>query len=188
MEFFNEMEPLLRSFWYIAIPTSVIFCIQSVMTFMGADSHDGTQADFDSDLEHGDSVFQLFSLRNLIHFLLGLSWSGISFYSFISNKLLLGLVSVGIGILFVYLFFVIIRQLQTLAEDNSFRISSVLYMTAEVYLTVPAFKNGRGKIMVSVNGTFHELDAMTENEKIETGSLVKIVRIENQNILIVEKI
>ena len=42
--------------------------------------------------------------------------------------------------------------------------------------------------MISVNGAFHELEAMTENDKILSGAVVKVVRIENSNILIVETI
>ena len=42
--------------------------------------------------------------------------------------------------------------------------------------------------MISVNGAFHELEAMTENDKIQSGSVVKVVKIENNNILIVETI
>ena len=42
--------------------------------------------------------------------------------------------------------------------------------------------------MISVNGTFHELEAMSENNKIQSGSVVKVVKIENNNILIVESI
>jgi hypothetical protein len=77
---------------------------------------------------------------------------------------------------------------QKLAEDNSFKISNTLNKTAEVYLTIPENKKGKGKIMISVNGAFHELEAMTENDKIQSGSVVKVVKIENNNILIVETI
>jgi hypothetical protein len=42
--------------------------------------------------------------------------------------------------------------------------------------------------MISVNGAFHELEAMTENDSIATGAVVKVVRIENNNLLIVETI
>jgi len=41
--------------------------------------------------------------------------------------------------------------------------------------------------MISVNGAFHELEAMTENDRIPSGSAVKVIKIEN-NILIVETI
>ena len=158
------------------------------MTFIGVDSSDGLDADFDGDLNGAEAPFQLFSLRNLINFLLGFSWTGISFYTIISNQLFLIILSLAIGILFVYLFFIIIKQVQKLAEDNSFKISTTLNKTAEVYLTIPENKSGKGKIMISVKGAFHELEAMTEMEKIPSGTVVKVVRIENNNILIVETI
>lgn len=188
MEIFQNIEPLLRVFWFIALPASIIFIIQTILTFIGADATDGLDADFDSNLEGGDSTFQLFSLRNLINFLLGFSWGGISFYSTIENKTLLVTVALAIGVSFIFLFFVVIQQLQKLAEDNSFRIEKALNKTAEVYLTIPEKMSGKGKILVSVNGAFHELPAMTENERIPSSTLVKIVKIENNNIPIVEKI
>ncbi|MBK8845701.1 MAG: NfeD family protein [Bacteroidetes bacterium] len=186
MEFLSQMELLERAFWYVAIPASIIFILQSVMTFLGTDSHDGTQADFSGNLDGNDAPFQLFSFRNLINFLLGFSWSGISFYSIISNKLLLVVVCLMVGASFVYLFFFIIKNLMRLSEDNSLKLTSALNQTAEVYLKIPASKNGKGKIMVSINGSFHELDAMTNGEAIPTGAIVKVVSIDN-NILIVNK-
>lgn len=188
MELLENLDPLLKSFWFIALPTSLIFLIQTVMTFAGVDSADGISPDFDGDLNGSDAPFQLFSLRNLINFLLGFSWTGISFFGTIENKIILIVVSLAVGILFVYLFFLLIRQLQTLAENNSFKIINTLNKTAEVYLTIPENKKGKGKIIVSINGSIHELEAMTEKEKIPSGSVVKIIKIENNNILIVETI
>ncbi|MBL7899249.1 MAG: NfeD family protein [Crocinitomicaceae bacterium] len=188
MEFFESMEPLLRTFWYIALPATLIFLIQSVMTFMGMDAHDGVDADFNSDLSHTDAPFQLFSLRNLINFLMGLGWGGICFYTTIENHLLLTGVALLVGIIFVALFFFVIKQIQKLAEDNSFKIEETINKTASVYLTIPAAKSGKGKIQISVRGSMHELDAMTEGEKIETGATVKVVRIEASTLVFVEKI
>jgi hypothetical protein len=188
MEFFENLDTLLKTFWYVAIPTSLIFVVQMIMTFLGVNSHDGLDADFDGDLSDGDTSFQLFSLRNLINFLLGFSWTGISFYNSIPSKAILILVSVAVGLVFIFLFFIIIKQVQKLAEDNSFKISSALHKTAEVYLTIPENKKGKGKVMISINGSFHELDAMTENDRIPSGAVVKVVRIESDNILFVETI
>lgn len=188
MEILENLDPILKTFWFIAIPSSLIFVIQTILTFLGTDATDGLEADFDSNLEGGDTPFQLFSLRNLVNFLLGFSWTGISFYNFISNSLLLFGLSVIIGIGFVYIFFIIIRQLQKLAEDNSFRITQTLNKTAEVYLTIPEKKSGIGKIMISIRGSFHELSAITEQGKIPTGAIVKVVKIESDNILVVETI
>jgi hypothetical protein len=187
MEILNDLDPILRSFWYVAIPASIVFLFQTIMTFMGSDASDGLSADFDGDFEH-DEPLQIFSLRNLINFLLGFSWTGISFYNLIPNKILLIVVALGIGVLFVFVFFVIIKQMQKLSEDNSFKISETLNKTGEVYLNIPASKTGHGKILISIKGSSHELTAVTEHEAINTGTLVKVSKIENNNILIVTKI
>ena len=188
MDYFNTLEPLLRTFWYIAIPVSAIFIIQTIMTFLGSDATDGLDADFDGDLEHGDEPFQLFTFRNLVNFLLGLSWTGISLYNTIPNKTILVALSVGVGMAFITLFFMIIKQLQKLAEDNTFKIESTLKKTGTVYLRIPAGKTGNGKVQISINGAFRELDAVTNGDSIESGASVLIVNIVNQNLVQVERI
>lgn len=60
--------------------------------------------------------------------------------------------------------------------------------TAEVYLTIPENMTGKGKILVSVKGSVHELEAMTQGEKINSASTVKIVSLNNNAIPVVEKI
>jgi hypothetical protein len=82
----------------------------------------------------------------------------------------------------------LIKQIQKLAEDNSFKLEFTINKTAEVYLTIPANKSGQGKIIISVNGAYHELEAMTDNDKIPSGKKVKVIRIENNNTLIVNLI
>lgn len=188
MELFDNMDSLLKLFWFIALPSSFIFIIQSVMTFLGSDASDGVSADFDSNLDVSDAPFQLFSLRNLINFLLGFSWTGISFFNLITNTTLLITIATIIGAIFVLLFFVIIKQIQRFAENNSFKYSKTLNKTGEVYLPIPEKKSGFGKVLISVNGSVHELDAMTENERIESGKIIKVTKLESDKILIVEKI
>lgn len=188
MEYIENLDPLLKTLWFMALPASLIFLIQTVMTFAGVDSHDGINADFHGDLHGMDAPFQLFTFRNMINFLLGFSWTGISFYNLIDNKIVLIAISFAVGAAFVAFFFMMIRQIERLAEDNSFKIESALQKTASVYLPIPAKKKGTGKIQVSIRGSFRELDAVTENEKIETSAMVKIVKIENNNLVVVERI
>ncbi|MDD3079053.1 MAG: serine protease [Paludibacter sp.] len=188
METLLNLEPLLRVYWFIAIIASLIFIVQTILTFTGSDATDGIEADFDGDFDGSDAPFQLFSFRNLINFLLGFSWSGISLYKSIEGKALLIFVSVVIGALFVYIFFLVISQLLKLSEDNSFSISKTINKSADVYLTIPAQRSGKGKVLVSVHGSLHELDAITDGEKIPSGAMCKVVAIENDQLLIVEKL
>ena len=184
-EFFASMDGAQQFYWYIAIGASVIFIIQTIMTFIGADADTGVDADFDGNLDSGDSPFQLFSLRNLINFLLGFGWAGVSLYNLIPSKVVLGIVALLVGIVFIAIFFFIMKALMKLSEDNSFKIEDTIGKTADVYLTIPAAKNGKGKIFISVKGSTHELSAITTNtDAIKNGSLVKVVGIEG-DILIV---
>ncbi|SMP17939.1 hypothetical protein SAMN06265367_102821 [Algoriphagus winogradskyi] len=188
MEFLDGLDPQLKMFWYIAIPVSLIFVLQTILTFVGSGGSDGLEADFDGDLDSADAPFQMFSFRNLVNFLLGFSWTGISFYKLIPNTTLLIMLSLAVGFAFVYFFFLIIKQIQKLGEDNTFRLEKTLDKIAEVYLAIPGRMQGKGKIMVSLNGSVREIDAMTEQDKIETNATVKIKRVESGNILIVEKL
>ncbi|MFM1932221.1 MAG: hypothetical protein RL226_1524 [Bacteroidota bacterium] len=184
MEFFEGMDSVLKTFWFIALPASLIFIFQTIATFIGADAGDGLEADFDGDMD-GDGGFQIFSFRNLINFLLGFGWAGVSFYSLVSNTWLLMLIAFAVGVAFVMMFFMIIRQLMKLSEDNSFKMTDTLNQTAEVYLPIPENMSGKGKVLISVRGSMHELDAITEGDRIPQSKLVKVVGIENERILIV---
>lgn len=184
-EFFANMDGTQQFYWYIAIGASVIFIIQTIMTFVGADADTGVDADFDGNLDGEDSPFQLFSLRNLINFLLGFGWAGVSLYNVIENNILLAIVTFLVGVLFIAFFFFIMRALLKLSEDNSFKIEDTIGKTADVYLSIPAAKTGKGKVFISVRGSTHELSAITNSvDEIKNGSLVKVVGIEG-DILIV---
>lgn len=191
MDYFNSLEPLLRTFWFIALPVSLIFLIQTIMTFMGFDGSDGMDADFDGDLDadvDGGGVGQYFSFRNFINLLIGFSWTGVLFYDDIANKSVLVGLAVAVGLLFLVLFFWAINQVKKLAEDNTFRLEQTIGKVAEVYLAIPADMGGKGKVLVSVQGSTHELEAITSSAtKLETGSMVKVLSIENDSILKVEK-
>ena len=187
-DFLENLESMHRLFWYVALATSLVFLVQTVLTFLGSDSSDGVNADFDGDLNHVDAPFQLFSFRNLVNFLLGFGWTGVAFYDTFENKLFLIILAVAVGTAFVVVFFFLILQILKLTEDNTFKIENLTGKTGEVYLNIPANMSGKGKIQISINGSHHELAAMTRSEEnIPSGNSIKVISIEDK-ILIVSKI
>lgn len=186
-EFFSEMPVLQQSFWYLAFFASLIFVFQTVMTFIGTDASADLDADFDGDFHNVEAPFELFSFRNLINFLLGFSWTGVAFYGKMPEAFLMIFATV-VGGIFVGIFFLIIKQIMKLQEDNTFNVNNALGKTAQVYMNIPAQKAGSGKVQLSIHGSFHELEAVTEElEMIRAGESVRILKVENQ-VLIVEKI
>ncbi len=184
-EFFASMDATQQFYWYVAIGASVIFIIQTIMTFVGADTDTGIDADFDGNLDGVDSPFQLFSLRNLVNFLLGFGWTGASLYNSFENKFILGVVAFLVGSLFILIFLLVMRALMKLSEDNTFNIEDTVGKTADVYMNIPASKGGKGKIFVSIKGSTHELSAITASEEdLRSGSLVRVDAIEGGILLV----
>lgn len=190
MDLFNSLEPLQKFFWIIALCASLVFLIQTIMTFVGL----GTDADVDAgpmdgsvDSMEDGSLSGVFSFRNLINFLLGYGWAGALLFSSIEKGWLLQVVAIAVGLAFVLAFVFMFRQVMKLSHDGSFKMSEAVGLKADVYLRIPAARSGRGKVQVSVKGSVHEVDAMTDrNDEIATGGQVKIVKVLGDDLLLVE--
>ena len=60
--------------------------------------------------------------------------------------------------------------------------------TGTVYFSIPAHKEGMGKVQVTVQGGVRTLDAMTEDdEPLKTGSIIEVIEVINDDILIVTR-
>ncbi len=191
-ESYNALPPMMRIYWAIAVAASIVFLIQMVLTFIGIGDTDGDMGDF-SDMGDGDGstmdaggVLSLFSLRNVVNFLLGLGWGGVCFSDRISNPLLLSLVALLCGCLFVAIFIVMLRQLMKLQGNGNFHIEECVGLTCSVYLRIPANRTGAGKVQLSFHGSVLEIDAMTNGELLKSGSRVRVLEIIDSHTLLVE--
>ena len=190
MDLFNSLEPLQKFFWTIACCASLVFIIQTIMTFIGL----GTDADVDAGPMDGsvDSIEDgalsgVFSFRNLVNFLLGYGWAGVLLIDDLEKRWLLQLVAIAVGVLFVLAFVFMFRQVMKLSHDGSFKMSEAVGLKADVYLRIPAARSGRGKVQVSVKGSIHEIDAVTDNDaEIPTGGQVEIVEVLGDDLLLVK--
>ncbi len=186
MDKFLSLELSMQIFWGIAIVTSIFFVIQTIMAFMGLDADTDDGASFETVEMEGLSGY--FSFRNLINFLLGYGWGGVLLQSAIPNKVWLEVAAVGVGLVFVLVFVFILRQVMKLSTDKTFQLDEALGLIADTYLRIPAAKKGTGKVMVSVRGSMHEIDAMTEGEDIPTGTKVRVTKVIGSELLEVERV
>ena len=190
MELFNSLEPLQKFFWVIALCASLVFLIQTIMTFVGL----GTDADVDAgpmdgsvDSVEDGSLSGVFSFRNLINFLLGYGWAGVLLFDSFEKRLVLQLVAIAVGLVFVLAFVFMFRQVMKLSHDGSFKMQEAVGLKADVYLRIPAARSGRGKVQVSVKGSVHEIDAVTDSDKeIATGGQVEILEVLGDDLLLVK--
>ena len=190
IELFNSLEPLQKFFWTIACCASLVFIIQTIMTFIGL----GTDADVDAgpmdgsvDSMEDGALSGVFSFRNLINFLLGYGWAGVLLFDDIEKRWLLQLLAIAVGLLFVLALVFMFRQVMKLSHDGSFKMSETVGLKADVYLRIPAARSGRGKVQLSVKGSVHEIDAVTDKDaEIPTGGQVEIVEVLGDDLLLVK--
>ena len=185
IETFSAMPVMLKVYWICAVAASIFFIIQAIAVFMGFDSDsdfDGGGEDFDLD------GFHLISVKSLTSFVLGFGWAGVLFWDDFSG-IALSAISIGVGLVFMLLIAFLMFQIMKLNRDNTFHTTATVGKIAEVYLRIPAHKKSSGKVVVSVNGSMHELEALTnEANDIPTGGKVRIVEAVDEDTVIVEAI
>lgn len=187
IEWYSQLDTTMQVYWGCAIVGSVIFAIQTILTLIGMDSD--LDMDTDIDLGDGDTMdvgggLSLFSIRNIVNFLVGLGWGGVCLSSVITNKIVLGIVAVLVGLFFVWIFFVIKKQTKKLESNGAFDIQRCKGKVADVYLRIPANGSGMGKIQISINGSIHEVDAKTEGDALPSGSKVNVVEVVDNYVIV----
>ena len=200
-EWYNALPSSLQVYWVIAVVTSLVFLVQMVLTFIGIGDADtdvdfGGDADFggDTGFSDGDTLdtggaMQLFTIRNFINFLLGFGWGGVCLYSVIPNTIVLSLVAILVGVIFVYIFLIIYKQLRKLERNGAYHIDDCVGQTVDVYLTVPSNRSGMGKVQISFSGSVQELSALTDSDTpLRSGSKVRVTEVIDGTTVLVEKL
>lgn len=192
---YNSMDPTLRVFWGAAIFSSVIFVIQTALSFIGIGDYGdvgGADVDFDASLSTDtDSLddagsMHLLSIRNVIYFLLGFGWAGVCLWNTIPQRPLLIAAAVLVGLLFVGIFLFLFRQMMKLQHNGAFDINDAVGTVCDVYLRIPA--EGEGQVQVSFHGSVQELPARSTGQPIATGRKVRVLQVIDRRVLVVEEV
>jgi membrane protein implicated in regulation of membrane protease activity len=196
-EWWNSLSPLLKFYWFLAIPSTAVFVLQTILTLIGIG--DISHLDTDHDLEHdfcdhdhsifaGSASLKIFTLRNIITFFTVFSWCGIVFttngFSLTITLLLSLLISLPLVLLLSGLYYFFSRM----TEEGNMDLNKAINTIGEVYLSIPANRSGTGKAMVTFQGVLRELEALTDGAAIPTGEKVIVKAIVDNQYLLVEKI
>lgn len=189
-EWWTSLDLFMKILWGIAIATSLIFILETVLTFIGID-HDGN---FDMDTS-ADGSFEsepsmnLYTFRNLVNFLLGMSWTAILLKEQIASTALLMLIAVVVGILLVAAVMYMFKWLSKMQQSGNIDVyKSAVGCIGKVYLSIPAQRKGAGKVQITINEAVREYDALTDSEsELKTGASIKVVEVLDPSTLLVEE-
>ena len=190
-----DLSPVMKLLWSVTLTATLIFVIQTVMTFLGADA-DGTDFDMDvdtsmdgSDLSNIEGGSNLYTFRNLVNFFLGFGWSAILLQPSVKSTALLIFVSVLVGIALVVAVMYLFKWLSSMQQSGNINVyKSAVGCQGKCYLRIPAERGGEGKVQITIQGAVREYNAVTDGDEIKTGASVKVLEAVDANTLLVEEL
>lgn len=182
----QHLETFEKILWGIALAFSAFYLLQSLLSLAGGDADHAT-GDSDSSIDHDDGLgYQFFTIKNMIAFFTMFGWVGIASHASGMNKLATILVAFAGGTIVVLLMIVLLKNMSRLRHNGAMQLTNAINQTGSTYLFIPANRSGVGKVHIKVQGTLHELPAMTDDDiEIATGKLIRVKNIINDRILLV---
>ena len=192
INWWNELLLIQQIFALIALPSTLLIVIQTVLMLIGIGGDGGADADADldiDDIEIPDDGLAIFSVRGVTSMLCITGWVAVAL---LETSLPQG-ISIAIAILcgvatligMAYL----MRAVYKLQSSGNIDIENCVGKIGEVYIPIPAAGNGSGKVNLTVQEKFSEFAAITTvGEQLKTGAFVRVVAVSESGILVVEPI
>ncbi|NLZ20194.1 MAG: hypothetical protein GXY24_08065 [Bacteroidales bacterium] len=213
IEWWNSLEPAMKVLWAITLSASLVFVIQTVMTFLGAagDSDFDINSDFDvdasgdladgsvdvgggpdaggHDVDHPSTGMNLLTFRNFINFLIGFGWTAILLKDSVPATGLRMLIAILVGVALVFLVMLLFKWLTDMQQSGTINVyKSAVDCQGTVYLTIPGERSGEGKVQITINNSVREYAAVTDGPALRTGTRIRVVEVISANTLLVEEI
>lgn len=211
----DALDLLGKVFALIAIPSTLILIVQTILMFIGIGADDGSDVDIDFDGDgipddlstdgiFGDDVpggtdidsvdmpddpgLKILSFRTIIAFLAVFGWVGLELQRQGASSLITIGVAILSGVAIMIVMAVLIRELFKLQSNGNADIKNAVGASGSAYIPIPASRQGKGKVTVTFGNATHELEAVTDEEQdIPSYSEVLVIGITGKDTLVVKR-
>jgi hypothetical protein len=178
---FNPTDAAVTTFYlWCAILGGTVLVFQLVAGFIGLEhgaDHDG---------HFGDGASEGLSLLSVRSIAAGVAFFGLTALSVRSfgpvASLLAGIVGGGVAMVGVAS---LIKMFGRLERDGTLSLASAVGTTGSVYLSIPARREGVGKVHLIVQNRLVELRAITDEDDLATGTPILVVDVEGTDTVVV---
>lgn len=191
INWWNELDLIQQIFALIALPSTVLIIVQTVLLLIGigADSDADVDADGIDGLDLADDGLAIFSIRGILSMLCITGWVAVAL---LETSLPAGIsiaIAIVCGIATLIGMAFLMRAINKLQSSGNIDIGNCIGKIGEVYIPVPASGNGSGKVNLTVQEKFSEFTAITTSgDQLKTGSFVRVVAVSESGVLVVEPI
>lgn len=184
----NELMLAQQIFALIAIPSTLVMLIQTVMLLIGLGGEGDVDADADGDevFEGGGDGLVLFSVRGVVSTLTVMGWSAVALLETLAPALAITIAAVlGVATLFGMAF--LMRAVARLQTSGNIDVENAIGKVATVYIPIPEKGKGTGKVTLTLQEMYSEFTAITvSSDRLATGTLVRVVAVDGTGVLVVE--
>jgi len=188
----SSLSTLQQGYWAAAIVSSLAFVITFVMSMIGGDGDADADLDGDGvpdgdlDADADSDVSQLLSLKTILAFFMGASWTGISAIYGGSSVLVVVLLSLLAGALVMGATAFLLKSLMRLQHNSLLTMDKTVGLDGEVYYSIqPNMKSG-GQVSLLVNGSYKTFEAVTNDAlPIKPHERIVVLEVLQNNVLLV---
>ncbi|MGM9596604.1 MAG: hypothetical protein ACI3XO_02200 [Eubacteriales bacterium] len=197
INWWNGLELTQQIFALIAIPSTVILVLQTVLQLIGIGS-DNTPDDIDTDGDgipdtdasdslSADDGLSLFTVRGILSMLCITGWLGVALLETSLPDWAAILISVAAGVATLVGIAFLMKAIYGLQSSGNIDISNAIGKVAQIYIPVPAGGRGSGKVTITLQDKFCEYAAITTADReLKTGNYVRVVAVSESGVLVVE--
>ena len=178
-------------YFIMGVSGTVIFLIKiTLMLLLGMD-HGG-----DFDVAHGDtgthahgSGFSFFSLISIISFMMGAGWLGLAariewgWGSFPAAA-----IASAFGFTLMTFSSLVLWQMKKMNQQGRYDVQKTIGHTGRVYIKIPSRGAGTGQVEMNVDGRRSILIAKSNAGEIDSFTTVKVLEVQDGNIILVEPV
>jgi membrane protein implicated in regulation of membrane protease activity len=188
---------LENTFWYIAIPTTLVMLFQLFLTAYGGDFDSDVEIDVDmegdmdtdGESDGGDhGHFKLLTFRGLISFCAVGSWTGLSLLKagYADGTVIIWALIAGFVSMFMLAGIAALLHRMREEVEPSTAFKNAVGKSATVYLDIPSKGKGKGKVNIIIGGTLKVVDAYSDGPEFKVGSKVKISKVDGGEVFVEE--
>lgn len=203
-EWWNGLQLIEQIFYLIAIPSTIILVLQTILLLFGFGHDSDTDIDhdagMDNDFDHdadgdighdgsgADHVggLRMLTVRGFVAFFAMCGWVGVALLDMDVQPVIAVCIAILAGLLSMLLVAVVMRFAIKMQQSGNLDIKNAVGLTGEVYIPIPA--EGKGKVTLVIQERFMELDAVSPGEALKTGQRIKVTDVTESNTLVVTPI
>ncbi|MGN1346915.1 MAG: hypothetical protein ACI4V1_09015 [Eubacteriales bacterium] len=195
IEWWNNMDFVGQIFALIAVPSTLVLVVQSILLLfgLGGDNVDVDGTDLtgdgigDTPGDGGADGMALFSLRGIMAMAAVGGWSGLVMHEAGINLAVTVFLAVAFGFLALVGIAYLMKLAMKLQSNGTLDLGYAIGKVGTVYLPIPPAMQGSGKINLTVQERFIEVAAVTKSErKLVTGESVRVVSTNEAGLVVVE--